>query len=128
MATQETGSITPSQLENILRTLVAEMRKPPVDPIKEIQKKREQATKEKANVEYWAKKKDKLMRCAHSRQDGTCVIGWARQSDNIERGYCPNCDNLIGPELADFGPEYLDIYHKQRVRPRGLMENVRYVA
>jgi hypothetical protein len=122
------STLTTSQLENILRTLVAEIRKPPVDPIKEAQKAREKETKEKSQKEYWAKKLSKLMRCSHSRQDGTCCIAWAVQSDNTERGYCPNCENLISPELAQFGPEYLEIYTRERRRPRGLMESVRYVS
>jgi hypothetical protein len=116
------------QQKEMLQTVVSEIRKPPVDPVKVAQKKREQETKEKANREYWERKLSKLKRCSHSRQDGTCVIGWAVQSDGKERGYCPNCDNLIGPELAEFGPEYLDIYAQSRKRPRGLMESVRYVA
>ncbi len=39
------GTLSTAQLEQILRTLVAEIRKPPVDPVKEAQKAREQKTK-----------------------------------------------------------------------------------
>jgi hypothetical protein len=118
-------------MEAMLRTVVAEIRKPSVDPIKEIQKAREKKTKDEANASMWSSRLSKLLRCAHSRQDGTCIIGWAKQSDGIERGYCPNCDNLIGPELVQAFPERADemrkLYEDQRRRPRGLMENVRYV-
>lgn len=107
--------------QEMMQTLVSEIRKPPYDPIKEAQKKREHATKVKALEEFWAKKAAKKRNCAHSRQDGTCVIAWATQSDNVMRGYCPNCDSTFAPEDGE-------IYLQQRVRPRGLMENVRVVA
>ena len=104
-----------------IKTIVAEIRKPPYDPIKEAQKIREHSTKVKALEEYWAKKAAKKKNCAHSRQDGTCVIAWATQSDGVQRGYCPNCDSTFTPEDGD-------LYGEQRRRPRGLMENVRVVS
>lgn len=107
--------------EQSIKTIVAEIRKPPYDPIKEAQKVREHATKVKALEEYWAKRAAKKKNCAHSRQDGTCVIAWATQSDGVQRGYCPNCDSTFSPEDGE-------LYHQQRVRPRGLMENVRVVS
>lgn len=110
-----------SAFEGAIKTIVSEIRKPPFDPVKEIQKEREKATKEKAEADFWAKKSARLKACSHSRQDGTCVIAWARQSDNVERGYCPNCNNVIGPEMKE-------VYDKLRTRPRGLMESVRYVS
>jgi hypothetical protein len=130
------GLLSASQFEEFVRTLVSEIRKPPVDPIKEIQRKRERETKDAANRTMWETRLARLRRCAHSRQDGTCIIGWARQSDGVERGFCPNCSDLsagliIGPELAQLFPEHAEemkeLYRKQRERPRGLMENVRYV-
>jgi ClpP class serine protease len=108
------------QQKVMLQTVVSEIRKPPIDPIKEAQKKREHETKVKALAEMWEKKAAKRKNCAHSRQDGTCVIAWAEQSDKQWRGYCPNCDNTFSPEDAD--------YLEQRRRPRGLMESVRVVA
>lgn len=121
-------------METMLRTIVSEIRKPPIDPIREVQKKREQGTKTAANKSMWDGRLSKLRRCSHSRQDGTCVIGWATQSDGKERGYCPNCDAqiMISPELALMFPEHAEemtkLYTDQRRRPRGLMESVRYVA
>ncbi len=125
--------------QEAIKTIVAEMRKPPVDPIKEAQKAREKAQKEAGLKEYWSKKLWKLVRCGHSRQDGTCIIGWATQSDGKMRGYCPNCDNTLGPELKELEslmtpemkaicPSLDELYKKQMQRPRGLMENVRYVS
>ncbi len=113
--------LSTEQLESILRVLVAEIRKPPVDPIKEIQKKREQETKVNALAAYWKNKADKKLRCSHLREDGTCLIAWATQSDNVERGYCPNCDSTFFPEDGE-------IYQKVRLLPRGRKENIRYVA
>lgn len=132
-------TITTSQFSEMMRTIVSEIRKPPVDPIKEVQKAREQAQKIAGLKEYWEKKLWKLVRCAHSRQDGSCIIGWARQSDGIERGYCPNCDNTFGPELKALEammsddmkkicPSLDELFQQQRRRPRGLMEAVRVVA
>jgi len=134
-------SLSPLQfkemMETMLRTIVSEIRKPPVDPVKEAQKKREQEQKEQNNATRWANLLARLRRCSHSRQDGTCVIAWATQSDGKERGFCPNCSDLsaglcIGPELAQMFPDHADemtkLYQEQRRRPRGLMESVRYVA
>lgn len=134
-----------------LATLIAEMRKPPVDPVKEAQKKRELRIKEEGHRSRWRAAIERLLRCAHSRQDGTCVIGWAKQSDGIERGVCPHCcsngEISITPEVKSFAEivdelfpekskevretmksELRQLYDKQRTRPRGLMESVRYVA
>lgn len=122
-----------------MREIVAEIRKPPVDPIKEAQKAREKAQKEAGLKQMWSNRLWKLIRCSHSRQDGTCVIGWAIQSDGKQRGYCPNCDNTFGPELVELEPLMTEemkklcpslkaLYDEQRKRPRGLMENVRYVS
>jgi len=107
--------------QQMMQTLVTEIRKPAVDPIKEAQKKREQATKEANLKAYWERKAEKKKMCAHSRQDGTCVIAWAQQSDQVWRGYCPNCDSTFGPEDGE-------LYNEQRRRPRGLQESVRVVA
>ncbi len=109
------------QNQEMMRAIVSEIRKPPLDPIKEIQKAREKETKEKSLADYWERKANKKRNCAHSRQDGTCVVAWAVQSDGILRGYCPNCDSTITPEDGD-------LYQQQRLRPRGLMESVRVVA
>jgi hypothetical protein len=147
--TESPGTFTLEQFQEAMRIIVSEIRKPPVDPIKEVQKAREKATKETADHDRWQKAITRVLACSHSRQDGTCVIGWARQSDNIERGVCPNCNigMPIGPELKQLAEivdyafpgttdEYRDglrarlrnLYETQRQRPRGLMENVRYVA
>lgn len=124
-------------METMLRTIVSEIRKPPVDPVKVAQREREVATKATSNATMWSNRLARLRRCSHSRQDGTCVIAWATQSDGKERGFCPNCCDLscgimIGPELAQLYPEHAEemnkIYSEQRRRPRGLMESVRYVA
>ena len=124
-------------METMLRTIVSEIRKPPLDPVKEAQKKREVEQRDKNNKGRWDNALARLLRCNHARQDGTCVIAWATQSDGKERGFCPNCTDLsatlaIGPELAQMFPDRADemkkFYDEQRRRPRGLMESVRYVA
>jgi len=107
--------------QQAMQTLVTEMRKPPVDPIKEAQKKREQETKDANLKSYWERKAQKKKNCSHSRQDGTCVIAWATQSDNVTRGYCPNCDSTFSPEDGQ-------MYKEQLRRPKGLQESVRVIA
>ena len=107
--------------QQAMQTLVTEMRKPPVDPIKEAQKKREQETKDANLKAYWERKAQKKKNCSHSRQDGTCVIAWATQSDNVTRGYCPNCDSTFSPEDGQ-------MYKEQLRRPKGLQESVRVIA
>jgi|SRR5208282_4143442 len=117
----EETTITVNQFEKMLRVIVAEIRKPPHDPIKEIQKEREQKTKVQALADMWANKFRKRDNCRHEREDATCVIAWATQSDNIERGYCPICD-------WTFKPEDGELYEKVRAKPRGRRDNVRYVS
>jgi hypothetical protein len=104
-----------------IKTIVAEIRKPPFDPVKEAQKLREHETKVANLKAYWERKTQKKKNCAHSRQDGTCVIAWAKQSDEVTRGYCPNCDSTFGPDDGE-------LYKEQLRRPRGLQESVRVVA
>ena len=120
MEKEAAGSITPKQLEDILRVLVAEIRKPPVDPIKEIQKAREQKTKVESLASMWANKFRKRDGCRHEREDGTCVVAWATQSDGVERGFCPNCQ-------WNFTPEDGELYNTVRRMNRGRKDNVRYV-
>lgn len=121
MANQQEGLLTTDQLEQILRVLVAEIRKPPVDPIKEIQKEREKKTKEASLASMWANKFRKRDHCKHEREDGTCVVAWATQSDGTERGYCPNCDWVFTPADGE-------LYAKVRSMTRGRKDNVRYVS
>lgn len=110
-----------AQHQEAMRLLVSEIKKPLVDPVREAQKAREQEMKVRNLKEYWAKKEAKKRNCLHSRQDGTCVIAWATQSDGVRRGYCPNCDSTFTPEDGD-------LYITQARRPTGLMESVRYIA
>jgi hypothetical protein len=134
--TEQNISMSPAafekMMENLLRTIVSEIRKPPVDPVKEAQKAREKETKEKANKEMWERKLAKFLACKHEREDGTCVVGWATQSDGKARGYCPHCDTLIGPELADLFPERAEeiraLVADIRRRPTGRKESVRYIS
>jgi hypothetical protein len=115
------GTLSTAQLEQILRTLVAEIRKPPVDPVKEAQKAREQKTKIEALASYWATKFRKRDSCKHEREDGSCLIAWATQSDGVERGPCPICG-------WTFAPEDGDLYNEMRRKNRGRKESVRYVS
>jgi hypothetical protein len=122
MAKEETpGLLTTEQLEQILRVLVAEIRKPPTDPIKEAQKKREQENKIAALASMWANRFRKRDICKHEREDGSCVIAWATQSDNIERGICPICDWVFSPDDGE-------LYNELRRKNRGRKESVRYVS
>lgn len=106
--------------QKMLETVVAEMRKPPVDPIKEAQKAREKLTKEQGLKEYWERKANRKKSCSHQRQNGSCAIAWATQSDGIERGFCPYCESVITPEDGK-------LYEELRRMNRGMMESVRYV-
>lgn len=110
-----------AQTQEVLKTVVAEIRKPPVDPVKEVQKAREKETKARGEKEYWDKIDAAKKNCAHTRQNGTSNIAWARQSDNVERGFCPYC-------RSTFTPEDGDLYEQLRRMPRGMLESVRYVS
>lgn len=109
-----------AQTKAMIETIVAEIRKPPVDPIKEVQKARMEKAKNEANDSYWKSKAAKKKNCAHMRQNGTTNIAWATQSDGVERGFCPYCQ-------SEFGPEDGELYQKLRRIPRGMIESVRYV-
>ena len=106
--------------QEALRTIVSEIRKPPIDPVKEAQKKREHETKIKGEKEYWEKVAAAKKNCSHTRQNGTSNIAWARQSDDVERGVCPYCKSTFTPDDGE-------LYMKLRAIPRGMMETVRYV-
>jgi hypothetical protein len=116
------GLLTTDQLENILRVLVAEIRKPAADPIKEIQKAREKATKDAGHAAMWAEIDRRKKSCTHMRQGGgSCAVAWATQSDGVERGVCPHCSSLFTPDDGE-------LYNEMRRRPRGMLESVRYVT
>jgi membrane protease subunit (stomatin/prohibitin family) len=111
------------------QALIDAIRKPPIDPIKELQRKREQATKQEANDSMWRMKLERKKNCTHMRPPTpggapSCAISWAVQSDGKERGHCPHCNSVFRPE--DTGEE-LEIYHKVRALPRGMLESVRYL-
>lgn len=116
-------SMTLSQFQEMMRTIVAEIRKPPVDPIKEAQKVREKEMKEQGLREMWARKERKKKVCLHSRPDGSCVIAWSKASDEKWYGYCPHCDSTFSQE-QDGKEEFAKLFN----RPRGMMENVRVIA
>lgn len=109
-----------AQSQEMLRTVVAEIRKPPVDLVKEAQKAREKITKETALKTYWETKARKKLNCSHLREDGTCCIAWATQSDNVERGYCAYCNSTFDPSDGD-------LYETLRRLTRGRKDSVRYV-
>lgn len=110
-----------AQSQELIKTVVAEIRKPPIDPVKEVQKAREKETKQRGEKEYWDKIAAAKKNCAHTRQNGTSNIAWARQSDGIERGFCPYC-------RSTFTPDDGEMYEQLRRMPRGMLESVRYVS
>jgi hypothetical protein len=116
-------SMTTQQFEQMMIRLATELRKPPVDPIKEKQAQRQKEMRDSGNAEMWKRKAEKKKICQHSRPDGSCVIAWATQSDNNIRGYCPHCDSVFS--IAEDGKEE---FLKQYNRPKGMMESVRVVA
>jgi hypothetical protein len=109
-----------AESQEMIRTIVAEIRKPPIDPVREAQKVREKETKEVALKTYWETKERKKRNCSHLREDGTCVIAWATQSDNVERGYCAYCNSTFDPSDGD-------LYNELRKLTRGRKDSVRYV-
>ncbi len=109
-----------AQFQETIKTVVSEIRKPPVDPIKEVQKAREKATKERGEKDYWDRKAAAKRNCSHTRQNGTSNIAWATQSDGIERGVCPYCSSTFTPDDGE-------LYQQLRHMPRGMIESVRYV-
>lgn len=109
-----------AQFQETIKTVVSEIRKPPIDPIKEIQKAREKATKERGEKDYWDRKAAAKLNCSHTRQNGTSNIAWATQSDGIERGVCPYCSSTFTPDDGE-------LYQQLRRMPRGMIESVRYV-
>ncbi len=109
------------QFLKALATVVTEIRKPPIDPVMEIRKAREKATKETGEKDMWAKQRLAKTNCSHLRQNGTSNIAWATQSDGIERGVCPYCKSVFTPDDGE-------LYRTLRHITRGMIESVRYVA
>lgn len=116
------------QQKEVIRVMVAEIRKPPHDPVKEARDARVKETKEKAEKEMWDKKRRMYTQCSHLRQDGTSNIAWATQSDGVKRGMCPYCSSDFSPEMTKVYPDLADLYQKMLKVPTGRMENVRYVS
>lgn len=99
-------NITMSDLQGMLAALVAEMKKPHVDPDilarNEAAKQRIRAQRD----ESAADKKAIQDGCSHLREDGTSRIAWHEQYIRAKKlfyqiGFCQACEKHYHPEMED---------------------------
>lgn len=113
MANQQTNeqalNITPSALKEMLAALVAEMKKPHVDPDlvarNEAAKQRIRSQREESEAELKALQNS----CSHLREDGTSRIAWHEQYMRAKKlfytiGFCQACNRPFYPDAND--PDY----------------------
>ena len=110
MANQHTDepkmNISMSDLKDMLAVLVAEMKKPHVDPDllarNEAAKQRIRAQR----AESEADKKQTQDGCSHLREDGTSCVAWHEQYIRAKKlfytiGFCQHCEKHYHPEMED---------------------------
>jgi hypothetical protein len=81
----------------MLKTVVEEIRRGPIDPIKEKQKERAHAEKNRAETAFWEQVKNREANCSHAREDLTSCIAWMPNSDGHIRGTCQHCFTVFSP-------------------------------
>lgn len=95
-------SMSHEQYQTLISTLIAEARKPVIDPIKE-----KQALRMKEHNKALAKDNynvliNRFRGCNHMQSPGSiltgcCCVAWATQSDGHVRGVCQHCNTLFSP-------------------------------
>lgn len=68
-----------------------------IDPKVEQRKQIERERLREARRQELANRKMKEDACAHKRENGTSVIAWMTNSDNVTRGVCQRCNALFTP-------------------------------
>jgi hypothetical protein len=117
----QTVSIPFEQFQVFMQALLAESRKPHVDPMKENQKKRMQAQNRSAIKDKNDFLLAKFRNCSHMQRPGSILTGcsavaWATQSDGRVRGTCQHCGTLFSPIKEEcLHPEMHEAY-KQLIR------------
>lgn len=107
-------NLTLDQFQTLMQTLIAESRKPVIDPLQVSQKQR---MKESNRIGIENKRKHQLAKfrmCNHMQRGpyaGCCAVAWAMQSDGIVRGPCQNCGTFFSPKLEEcIDPEVHEMY------------------
>ena len=102
-------NITMSDLKDMMAALVAEMKKPHVDPDilarNEAAKQRIRAQREESEAELKATQDA----CSHLREDGTSRVAWHEQYIRSKKlffqiGFCQACNRSFYPDAGD--PDY----------------------
>jgi len=117
--------------EDSLKAILAEMRKPVVDPIKEAQQQRAAQSKQQAEDAYWSGMIFKAENCpsSHLREDGSSAIAWATQSDGKIRGVCQHCNTLFSPTRKECVSEAVwKAYGELRRIPSSRGNSVMYIG
>jgi hypothetical protein len=111
-----------------IRERVKAAREVPIDPIKEAQKIRAAKTKKEAEEGYWRQLVSRFEQCNHLREDLTCCVSWAIQSDGKQRGYCSHCGVVFSPVRNECASQAIFDKYKEIIRiPCSKGSSVNYV-
>lgn len=125
-------SMSPEQLQTLISTLVAEARKPLIDPIKEQQKARMKEHNRKGIEDNKNVRLNRFRNCSHMQRPGSILTGcsavaWATQSDGIVRGVCQHCNTLFSPREDECLDKEIHAAYKHLLRiPTHPAGNVSY--
>lgn len=127
-------------LQQGFKQIAEDIRKPPIDPVKEAQAKRAKETKEFSEKQTWELLRSRALTCNHVRSDMTSAVAWAEQSDtygnypdlceqlgitnspammnHIVRGACQHCQTLFSPRREEcVSEEVFKMYREMRRIP-----------
>jgi|SRR3990167_1978181 len=85
-----------------LKDLLAEARKPHIDPAEEAKKLSQRDRVHTSELRRRAAEKRRWEACVHLREDNTSCIAWMRNSDGIVRGVCQRCQCPFVPTHPDY--------------------------
>lgn len=127
------GTMVPiEQVSAMMQMLIAESRKPVIDPIKENQKARMKEHNKRGLDDARQVKINKFNNCSHMQRPGSILTGcsavaWATQSDGITRGHCQHCGTFFSPKKDECLSEEIWAAYKHMIRiPTHPAGNINY--
>ena len=132
---KEQGEQVMVPIENVqamLQALLAESRKPVIDPIKEQQKARMKEHNRALQKDAHQIKINRFQNCTHMQRPGSILTGcsaiaWATQSDGVVRGFCQHCQTLFSPVAGECASKEIhESYNSWRRVPTHPSGNVVY--
>jgi hypothetical protein len=148
---QENANAQAKALMDGMREIADNLRRPPIDPVKEAQHARAQKAKENAEASYWKQAVGRSENCTHLREDMSSAIAWAEQSDTyadypdlcerlkitgtnqmvrITRGTCQHCQTLFSPRREECVSDNIHQRYNEfrRIRTGRGQDSVMYIG